>query len=209
MSYNARFIKSLFDLAAVLIANAPVEDRVLARYRSRLASLQEEAEAKGLLRPSTPPPEGVSHIAAPEGESVEHYCLDCASKHLGTAKILLREALQWAKKGEPRERILTKVRGAYEELMGAEDDTLATKDQGILKLNTEIRDLRKWFFNSGVLTDVDVNKIAEAYEKVSAVNNDVYNELEARKERLLKLVTHVKENLSKLEEKLKTGEEGA
>jgi gas vesicle protein len=144
----------------------------------------------------------VSHRATPQGVSEEHYCLDCCSKHLGTAKILLREALQRADKGEPKEAILAKVRGAYEELMGAEDDSQALSDERIRQLNSMIRDTRKWFFNSGVITEVDKSKIVEAFNKVSKLNDEVYKELEVRKERLKEFLQKTKEKIEQLQEKL-------
>lgn len=197
-------MKILFELAAWIVENAPVEEKVLTKYK--FAELMRKVEDRGTTTIKAGSVE-VSHIAAPAGQPVEHYCLDCASKHLGTAKILLREALQWAQKGEDPSRVLAKIRGAYEELMGAEDDTLATKDEGIRQLNTQIRDLRKWMFNSGILVEADVNRIAEAFEKVSQVNDQVYGELEKRKEKLLQFIQFAREKLERLEKEVKESAE--
>jgi hypothetical protein len=127
------------------------------------------------------------------------------SKHLGTAKVLIREALQRAEKGEPKEAVLGKVRGAYEELMGAEDDSQALNDERIRALNSQTRELRKWFFDSGVLVDADKTKIVEAMKRISTLNDAVYKELEFRKERLREFIGKAKERLEQLEKKLEAG----
>jgi hypothetical protein len=183
-----RIIRSAVDLLATIIESAPTKA---------------EREFSRLLSASTPPPEAPrSHIATPPGTSEEQYCLDCASKHLGTAKVLLREALQRAEKGEPRESVLGKVRGAYEELMGAEDDTLAVRDEGIRRLNSLIRDVRKWLFDSGAIVEPDKRLIAEALERVSKVNDEVYREYEARRRRLREYLREARQKIERLEEAL-------
>jgi hypothetical protein len=188
----SRFVSTVFDLAATIAEHMP-------------AKLDTDRLVK-LLGPNPVLPTLLgaprSHIATPPGVSEEHYCLDCSSKHLGTAKVLLREALQRIEKGEPREAVLEKVRGAYEELMGAEDDTLAVKDEGIRRLNSLIRDTRKWFFDTGVIAEPDKKLIAEAFEKVSRVNDEVYREYEARRQRLREFIGKAKEKLEELEAKL-------
>jgi predicted ribosome quality control (RQC) complex YloA/Tae2 family protein len=133
----------------------------------------------------------------------EHYCLECASKHVGTAKILLREALQRAEKGEAPELVLEKVRGAYEELMGAEDDTMSVSDDDIRKLNSMIRDLRKWFFTSGVIVKPDKNLIAEAYAKTSQLNNVIYDEYARRLEKAIESMERVEAKMEALKEAMK------
>jgi hypothetical protein len=146
-------------------------------------------------------PEG--HMAPPPGMPAEHYCLECASKHVGTAKILLREALQRAEKGEPPELVLEKVRGAYEELMGAEDDTMSVSDEGIRKLNSMIRDLRKWFFTTGAIVKPDKNLIAEAYARMSQLNNTVYGEYAKRLEKAIESMERVEAKMEALKEAVK------
>jgi hypothetical protein len=127
---------------------------------------------------------------------------NCMSKHLGTAKILTREALQRAEKGEPREAVLEKIRGAYEELMGAEDDSLSLEDERVRQLNALIRDTRKWFFDTGVIVEPDKNKIVEALGRVSKLNDEVYSEYEKRKARLKEFIGKAKERLEQLEAKI-------
>jgi predicted RNase H-like nuclease (RuvC/YqgF family) len=114
----------------------------------------------------------------------------------------MREALQRAEKGEDIKAILEKVRGAYEELMGAEDDSQALTDERIREFNAKIRDLRHWFFNSGVLVEADKNKIVEGLSKVSQLNDEVYAELEKRKHLLKEFIGKVKERIEKLESEL-------
>jgi len=187
MKWN-RLIATILDVIAITIENMPVRVDT-----SKLHTSQSNVEFSYTSR---------SHIATPEGMSTEKYCLDCLSKHLGTAKILMREALQRAEKGEDVKAILEKVRGAYEELMGAEDDSQALTDERIREFNAKIRDLRHWFFNSGVLVEADKNKIIEGLSKVSQLNDEVYAELEKRKHLLKEFIGKVKERIEKLESEL-------
>ena len=123
-----------------------------------------------------------SHIASPDKspEGTLKYCIDCASKHLGTAKILAREALQRLDKGEPVDLVLEKVRGAYEELMGAEDDTQASDDPDVADLNRRVRDLRKWFFESGAIAKADRGLVLEALRRISELNDYTYKLIEEK-----------------------------
>jgi hypothetical protein len=207
----ARLINAAIDVVALLIENAPV--RIDEKRLAEILGPNPVSTQFFAINPTTQPistPEvkqgasKLSHIATPPGVSEEHYCYDCASKHLGTAKVLLREALQRAVKGEPKEAILEKVRGAYEELMGAEDDTQALSDERTRQINAMIRDVRKWFYDTGVIVDTDQNKIAEALSKVDMLNNEVYTEIERRKARLKEFLTKVEEKVKELKEKVET-----
>jgi gas vesicle protein len=199
MSAMSRVLKAVIDVIATVIENTP--PRI---SEERLVQLLGPKPIVSELFKPIQQPEAKSHIATPPGTSQEHYCYDCMSKHLGTAKILLREALQRATKGEPREAVLEKVRGAYEELMGAEDDSQSLTDERTRQINSMIRDTRKWFYDSGVIVEVDKNKIAEALQRVSNLSDEVYKEIEARKERLLQFIQKTKERLEKLEQSIKT-----
>jgi len=195
MSRARRFVNAVVDLVALLIENTPtrIDEKRLTELlgpKPVLAQLYSTGETAR------------SHIATPPGVSEEHYCYDCASKHLGTAKILLREALQRAVKGEPREAVLEKVRGAYEELMGAEDDTQSLSDERTKQINSMIRDTRKWFYDTGVIVESDKDKIAEALRRVDKLNDEVYKEIEVRKARLKEFIGKAKEKLEQIEAKL-------
>jgi len=189
----SKFVRNLIELFVMIIEMKPAHlkgedvERILGKQPVLMKVLGEQ-----------------SHRATPPGISEEHYCLDCASKHLSTAKILIREALQRAEKGEPPELVLAKIRGAYEELTGAEDDTQALSDEGIRRLNSQIRDLRKWFFDSGVLVETDKSKISEAFSRVASLNDTVYSELEKRKAKLKEFLGKVEERIQEIKEKLQT-----
>jgi len=189
---SGRIIKSITEILALIIEMAP----------SRLS--REDVEKALGSNPVLPKylGEGGSHMAPPPGVPEEHYCLDCASKHASTAKILVREALQRAEGGEGVDLILAKVRGAYEELTGAEDDTQALSDEGIRALNSRIRELRKWMFDSGLLVEPSKDKIAEAYNRISALNDAVYGELEKRKAKLREFIGKVEERLQEIKKNL-------
>jgi len=121
--------------------------------------------------------------AKPKVMTVEA-CLDCILKHVSTSKVLVREAKQRLAAGEVKEA-LEKLRGAFEELTGAEDDATAP---GAALLSARIREVRKWFFDSGVLVRADESTAEEAGRRVSGLLDEVYRELEARKERLLEVI---------------------
>jgi hypothetical protein len=166
MSISRYIVNALVEVIALAVENMPLKT--------------EEKIREAVVKYAGPIEKPESHISTPKGVSVEKYCLECTSKHIGTAKILLREALQRAEKGEPKESIVEKVRGAYEEVMGAEDDSQALSDEGIRRINTMVRDVRKWFFTSGVIADVDKERIAEALRRIDELNKHVYGEIEKR-----------------------------
>jgi hypothetical protein len=194
-----RIINTVFELLATAIENLPPK-----MNEERLLKLLGPNPVLTQLYSTTPSSQSSSqsHIATPPGVDEEHYCLDCMSKHLGTAKILIREALQRVDADEPKEAILGKVRGAYEELMGAEDDSQALSDERIRALNAQTRELRKWFFDNGVLVDADKAKIVEAMSRISKLNDAVYQELATRKARLKEFIGKTKEKLEQLEAKI-------
>jgi len=73
----------------------------------------------------------------------EGYCFECATSHLGVAKVLLRKAVERFDKGGPKEVVEEKVRRAYEELLGAEDDLRSVSGPKIKELHNEVEDVRK------------------------------------------------------------------
>jgi hypothetical protein len=191
-----RLISTIVDIIATYIENAPVklDEKKLSEVLGANPILPQILSGSKTVTGS--------HIATPPGVSEERYCYDCASKHLGTAKVLMREALQRAVKGEPKEAVLEKVRGAYEELMGAEDDTQSLSDERTREINAMIRDTRKWFYDSDVIVDTDKNKIAEALKRVDELNDTVYKELERRRARLQEFIGKTKQKLEQLEKRL-------
>jgi DNA repair exonuclease SbcCD ATPase subunit len=203
-----RLVGLALELVSILVENSEpsisVEElKTILGENPQLPEFYRRTE--GVVSSTSTP--GKSHIATPKGESTEKYCLDCMSKHLGTAKILIREALQRAVKGEDPQAILEKVRGAYEELMGAEDDSQSLSDPRIQELNKMTRELRKWAFNSGVLVEPDKELISQFAEKINQLNDEVYNELSARKQRLYEFLTKAKERLEKLQKELEEQKE--
>lgn len=120
----------------------------------------------------------------------EAYCYECATSHLGIAKVTLREALERFDRGGQNvdEVVKEKVWRAYEELLGAEDDLRAVSDRRIVELHNKVEDVRKWLYRSGTLAEPTREAVAEALRRVSAVSDEVHKELEVRKERFLELV---------------------
>jgi DNA-directed RNA polymerase subunit F len=85
-----------------------------------------------------------------KGQSDIGYCIECSLKHSQTAKVLMREALQRAEAGKPRDPgVQEKVRGVVEELCGLEDDTMTVSSEMVSALNTSARELRKFIYTKG------------------------------------------------------------
>jgi hypothetical protein len=138
----------------------------------------------------------------------ESYCYECATQHLGLARVTLREALERFDRGGQNvpEIVKEKLRKAYEELLGAEDDLRAISDKRTLELHNKVEDIRKWLYRSGVLVNPTREAVAQALSKVSEVSDEVYRELEARRDKLLNFIRQAKERLSQLERRLAEGE---
>jgi len=84
------------------------------------------------------------------GQTDLDYCISCSVKHSQTAKVLMREALQRAEAGKPRDLgVQEKVRGVVEELCGLEDDTTTVSNEMVSALNTSARELRKFIYAKG------------------------------------------------------------
>jgi len=148
-----------------------------------LRRIDEALRVADLTASSRPVAESVArfgHYSRPE-----HYCFECATMHLGTAKVLLREAVERFDRGGPKEVIAEKVRRAYEELLGAEDDLRSVYDQRVRELHNKVEDVRKWVYRSGLLASPSKELAAEALSRLSKVSEEVYRELEAKKDRLL------------------------
>jgi hypothetical protein len=182
---SSRIVRAIIDLIALVLDNyhpKPNEKELESLLEKRKEATKELALAQLQLQLPQQKEAEKSHIAPPPGMSVERYCLDCTLKHVATAKVLAREALQRAEKGEDIKLVVEKVRGVYEELTGAEDDSQAVMDEEMRALNSKVRDTRKWLFDSSVLVSPDKNKVAELMAKVSELEEKVYAELEKRSE---------------------------
>lgn len=162
-------------------------------------------EVSGPPKPLLP---GTSHIATPPGVSQESYCLDCISKHLATAKILLREALQRSQAKEAEEAVLAKVRGAFEELTGAEDDSQSLTDPQIRNLNARIREARKWLYEHA-LASASPETISKAFSLVEELLGMTYREIESRKKRVMEALGRLEETIKEAKAKVSGGVEKA
>ena len=139
----------------------------------------------------------------------EAYCFECATMHLGVAKVLLREAVERFDRGGPKEVIEEKVRRAYEELLGAEDDLRSVSDPRVKELHNKVEDLRKWVYRSGLLASPSKELVAEALSRLSKISEEVYEEVEARKEKLLLGLKKLKERIEEVERRLASQREAA
>jgi len=195
---SRKAISSIIDLIAMIIENASPElsaervaellgrDSVLMKIVSEGSATTKWAGAPG---------------AGPTGLKEEH-CYECSTVHLGTAKILIREALERFDRGGPAEVIVEKLRRAYEELIGAEDDLRGVHDDRTRQLLNKVKDVRKFMYDHGLLVEPRRELVAQALSKVVDVADEVYKELEVRKERLIKYLRQLKEKISKAEEEL-------
>lgn len=189
-----RLLNSVIDLIATTVENMPVrlsEERL----RELLGPNPMLAE---MLRPPQP------QTSALPPETRESYCYECATQHLGLARVTLREALERFDRGGQNvsEIVREKLRKAYEELLGAEDDLRSVSDKRTLELHNRVEDIRKWLYRSGVLVNPTRESVAQALSKVSEVSDEVYKELEARKDKLLNFIRQAKDKLSQLERRL-------
>jgi hypothetical protein len=66
-----------------------------------------------------------------------------------------------------------------------------------------IRDLRKWFFTTGAIVKPDKNLIAEAYARMSQLNNTVYDEYAKRLEKAIESMERVEAKMEALKEAVK------
>lgn len=155
----------------------------------------------------------------PKGTSID-YCLECAEKHLQTATILLKEAIQRAQQcitQNPCEpcclktpEVLEKIRDAIAELAGAEDDTNPLSNEPLVKeINNQIRLIRKdiWrkklAFGQGKIED-----ITEIAERIKTLTDKIYEEYTSKNyepliEQLIKEIEppkKQKQNIKKLAE---------
>jgi hypothetical protein len=123
------------------------------------------------------------------------YCLECCEKHLQTASVLMREALQRLEECNTKtncepcciktEYILEKIRNTVKELAGAEDDTIRnTYDETVRQINNEIRMIRKTIWGKklsvgggtkGDLIEIK-NKIDKLIDKVYEKVAPAYDE---------------------------------
>jgi hypothetical protein len=155
------------------------------------------------------------------------YCLECCEKHLQTASVLMREALQRLEECNTKtncepcclktEYILEKIRNTVKELAGAEDDTIRnTYDETVRQINNEIRMIRKTTWEKklsvGRGTKQDLieikNKIDElidkVYEKVAPQYDETIEQI--IKETIIKQETNTatKTDINKKEKPKKT-----
>lgn len=110
----------------------------------------------------------MSHLSH-EGQSKIDYCIECAVKHSQTSKVLMREAIQRARRnGAHSEGVKEKVRGAVEELTGMEDDTNVTQEENknVAALNTAARDVRKFIHSTQAeIGGASLEQLGEIKEK--------------------------------------------
>ena len=146
---------------------------------------------------TSPPPLPFEHSSQSES-----YCLECAHKHLNTASVLLREALQRLDANEPKERVLEKIRAMVAELTGAEDDTKFGSGE-IAELNKRIRALRVKIWNAGYeLEPPRREDLIALQEELKGLLNFVYDTAAKRRKAVIELLKKVEERASTLRREL-------
>jgi len=132
----------------------------------------------------------------------EGYCLECLHKHINTANVLIREALQRFDAKEPHERIVEKVRAAVAELTGAEDDSKFATGR-VAEINKKIRDLRRHIWEKGYEFEVPSREaLLEIGDRVQDILKDIYNVAAERRKEVIKFIKGVEEKARKLREEL-------
>jgi len=129
-------------------------------------------------------------VAIDVAEQSTDYCLECAEKHLQTAKVLLREAIQryeaCYKNTEcvpccsENSAVLEKVRGAVAELAGCEDDTSTNLNEPrIREINRRAREIRKEMWNKKLaFGEGTLEDLKETHGKIEQLANYVYEQPE-------------------------------
>jgi len=136
---------------------------------------ESEAEKKYRMESFTPPTYKREHYDI-------DYCLECLEKHLQTAKVLMREAIQRKASGEPTENVLEKIRGVVEELAGAEDDSNTMIDDDVRMLNTKIRGLRKEIWRRGLsVHGGTLRDLNEVKRRIDELLEETYRVAEKKK----------------------------
>ena len=148
----------------------------------------------------------------PTAESTNvSYCLECENKHLNTAKVLLREAIQRAEAREPTAAVLEKVRGVAVELAGAEDDSNApTAPSDVRSINAAVRDLRKRMWVSGLEVEPKLEGLKETYRGVDGILTQTYEAAGRRRAEMDKVLAELEKQIKSTREDLqRRGEKGA
>ena len=149
---------------------------------------------------SNPPPIPFRHSSVDEG-----YCLECVHKHINTANVLIREALQRFDAKEPPDRVLEKVRAAVAELTGAEDDSKFATGK-VAEINKRIRDLRRHIWEKGYEFEVPSrDALLEIGGNIQDILKDIYNIAAERRKQIISFVRGVEEKARKLREEMEKG----
>jgi hypothetical protein len=166
-----RVVEAVAEIVAGLLANRPRREVDLRELKLKLApkyagipslpDLEDEEALKKLLEAigkteasreaKTMQAESRETGKAEEGKHLAT-CLDCVVKHLSTARVAAREAMQRAEAGEPAGSIVEKVRQIYDELAGMELDIKNREIPEIAEIDDLSRTLRKKIFSNKWLT---------------------------------------------------------
>jgi len=146
---------------------------------------------------SNPPLIPFEHSSIDEG-----YCLECLHKHINTANILIREALQRFDSREPQERVLEKVRAAVSELTGAEDDSKFATGK-VAEINKRIRDLRRYIWEKGYEFEIPSREaLLEIGGNIQGILKDVYDVASEKRRQIISFVRGMEEKARRLREEL-------
>jgi flagellar hook-associated protein FlgK len=163
-----RAVEALTEIVAGLLANRPRREVDLRELKLKLApkyagipslpDLEDEEALKKLLEAigrAETKAEGRLEKDRMESKAEDKHlatCLDCVVKHLSTARVAAREAMQRAEAGEPAGSIVEKVRQIYDELAGMELDIKNREIPEIAEIDDLSRTLRKKIFSNKWLT---------------------------------------------------------
>jgi len=149
------------------------------------------------LSSAGPPPVPFVHSSTDEG-----YCLECLHKHINTANVLIREALQRYDSKESQERVLEKVRAAVAELVGAEDDSKFSTGR-VAEINNKIRELRRYIWEKGYEFEVPSrDALMEIGDRVQKILKDLYDVAAERRSQIISFVKGIEEKARRIREEL-------
>jgi len=176
--------KAIIDITSTAISNLDRRRDWLRELKLTLApkyagtpslpDIYDEYMLKNLIEALSRKPVEEAHMQVSESKLAT--CLDCVVKHLSTAKIAAREALQRAEAKEPPEKVIEKIREIHGELAGMELDIKDRDIPEIMEIDDSSRRLRKEIFdNKWLINPPTIEQLREIEKKISLILEKSYN----------------------------------
>jgi hypothetical protein len=198
---KSRIVEAVIEVATGLLTNRPRREVDFKTLKLKLApkyagipslpdiedeeALKKLLEAIGKAEATTTQAEGRLETGKKEGGGKEGEgkylatCLDCVVKHLSTARVAAREAMQRAEAGEPASSIVEKVRQIHDELAGMELDIKNREIPEIAEIDDLSRTLRKKIFsNKWLTTPPTLSQLKNVEDELNTIIEKSYKAVE-------------------------------